>query len=181
MQRARFWILCALGALVVMAGALLMGSRYLISEAQLLKSLLSADVDMRLDNLTLREAGEDGRSLILDADMAHYYKSRDLFLMERVRARILTDDGNYTVDADSGRYEQSQKVMTLTGSVRVVNENEAGILTTESLIMKFDQNVFFSEESFCYTTPTADLNGSSFVFNSKSGNLLVNGRTYLLF
>lgn len=181
MQRARFWILCALGALVIMAGALLMGTRFLVSEAQLLQSMLPADVDMRLDNLTLNEAGEDGRTLIMNADTANYYKTQDLFLMERVRARILTPDGNYTIDADFGRYEQGKKMMTLTGTIKVVNQADAGILTTESLVMKFEQNLIEGEENFCYSTPTADLNGSSFIFNSKSRNLTVNGRVYLLF
>lgn len=181
MQRIRFWIICVLVALVVTAGALLIGSRYLVTEVQFLESLLPADVDMRLDNLTLSEAGVDGRSIIMNADTGHYYKSRDLFLLERIRARILTADGNYTIEADSGRYEQKTRVMFLTGSVRVVNETDAGILSTASLVMKFDQNEFYGEEAFCYTTPTSDLNGSSFVFNSQTRQLSVNGRTYLLF
>ena len=180
MQRARFWILCAMGALVVISGILLFGARYWAVTAQSLKNMLPAEVDMRLDNLTLNEAGSEGRSMVISADSAHYYKTQDLFKLVKVRAHIFTDQGDYRVEADSGRYEQGRQVVDLEGSIRVVT-SDGGVLTCEALTMKFEENLVTSDKRFCYSTPTGDLEGNSFVFHTKDKRLEVGGRTHVLF
>jgi Organic solvent tolerance protein OstA len=180
MQRARFWILCAMGALLVISGILLFGARYWAMNAKALKNMLPDQVDMRLDNLTLNEAGADGRTMIINADSAQYFKSQDLFVLDRVRARILTDQGDYDIESDAGRYDQSQRVVDLSGNIKVV-DGDGGVLITKALTLKFGEGLLISEEEFCYSTPEADLEGKSFVFHTREKILQVEGRTHLLF
>ncbi len=180
MQRARFWILCAMGALVVISGILLFGAHYWSKSVGSLKNMLPAEVDMRLDNLVLNEAGDSGRTMVINADSAQYYKTQDLFILHRIRAQVLTDQGDYDIEADSGRYEQGLRVVDLTGSIKVVT-TDGGVLTCETLTLKFEEDLLVSDGPFCYSTPTGDLEGTSFVFNTKAKTLTVGGRTDLLF
>ncbi|UQZ88635.1 LPS export ABC transporter periplasmic protein LptC [Deltaproteobacteria bacterium Smac51] len=180
MQRARFWILCAMGALLVISGALLFGARHWAVSAKALKNILPADVDMRLDNLVLSEAGEEGRTMVINASSAHYYKTDDLFILKDVRAKIVTDTGDYKVEAESGRYEQSEKKITLDGNITVI-DNQSGVLTSDSLRFNFGEGRLISDGPFCYSTPKLDLDGKSFVFHTKDKRLEVEGRTYMLF
>ncbi len=158
MQRARFWILCAMGALLAISGALLVGARHWAVSAKALKNVLPADVDMRLDNLVLSEAGSEGRSMVINAASARYYKTRDLFELENIQAKIITDRGDYRVEADHGQYAQSEKNIVLTGNISLF-DNQSGVLTTSSLRFNFGQGQLIGDENFCYSTPAIDLNG----------------------
>lgn len=180
MQRARFWILCAMGALAVISGILLFGARYWAVNARSLKNMLPADVDMRLDNLVLNEVGADNRTMSIKAVSAHYFKTKDLFVLEKVRATILTDSDLYHIDADSGNYDQGQKVVDLAGNVKVADQ-DGGILLTEALTMKFNESLLSSEEPFCYTAPSFDLDGRSFVYRTNKKLLEVEGRANFLY
>ena len=180
MQRARFWILCAMGALLVISGILLFGARYWAVSARSLKNMLPANVDMRLDNLTLSEIGEEGRSMVINADSAQYFKTQDLFVLDRVRAKIYGNQGQYDIEADTGRYEQGQRIITLDGRVRVV-DGDGGVLSSDNLVLKFEENVLISEKDFCYASPNYDLSGTSFVFHTRDRLLKAEGRTHFLF
>ncbi len=178
MQRARFWILCAMGALMVISGILLFGARYWAVSARTLKNMLPANVDMRLDNLVLNEIGADGRTMVLQADTAQYYKTEDFFLLDRVRAKITTDTDSYDIVSDNGRYEQGQRIIELTGQVKVV-DSDGGILTSEKLVLKFEEDLLTSDDDFCYATPKVDLSGTSFRYYTRDKLLLSEGRNYL--
>lgn len=180
MQRARFWILCAMGALLVISGALLFGARHWAVGAKALKNVLPADVDMRLDNLVLSEAGSEGRGLVVNAASARYYKTRDLFELENIQARIITERGDYRVEADRGQYAQSEKNIVLNGNISLF-DNQSGVLTTGSLRFHFGEGRLIGDEEFCYSTPALDLNGKSFVFHVRDKRLEVEGRTHILF
>ncbi len=179
MQRARFWILCAMGALLVISGAMLVGARHWMESAKALKNVLPHDVDMRLSNLILSEAGEEGRSMVVNAASARYYKARDLFELEKIQAKIITDKGDYRVEAERGQYAQSEKNITLNGSISLF-DNQAGVLVTESLRFNFSEGKLIGDEAFCYATPTLDLEGRSFVFHVKDKRLEVAGRSHIL-
>jgi len=180
MQRARFWILCAMGALVVISGILLFGTRYWTMNASSLKNMLPANVDMRLDNLVLNESGDGDRSLIVNADRANYYKAQDLFILDKVRARIIDGDSFYDVTGETGRYEQGARIITLEGDVEVV-DNQGGVLKAPSLILRFQESLLTSDQPFCYSTPTSDLEGLGFNYHTRDKLLKVEGRVHLLF
>ena len=179
MHRARFWILCAMGALVVISGILLIGFRDRVLKTKSLKNMLPANVDMRLDNLTLTETGSGDRTLIVNAANAQYYKTQDLFILENVKARILADQGDYNIVADTGRYEQGRRIINLKGNIRVI-DSDSGVLSCDELTLKFEEGILTSADPFCYATPTADLEGTSFVYYTKEKLLKVEGRTHLL-
>lgn len=169
-----------MGALLVISGILLFGARYWAVSARSLKNMLPADVDMRLDNLTLNEVGAGDRTMSIKADVAQYFKTKDLFVLERVRAIILTEGARYNIDADKGNYDQSLKVVDLSGNVRVADQ-DGGLLLTEALTMKFNEGLLISEEPFCYSTPSVDLEGLSFVYRTREKLLEVEGRTHFLY
>ena len=180
MQRARFWILCAIGALLVISGILLFGARYWSLSAKSLKNMLPANVDMRLDNLTLSESGAENRTMTVNAASAQYFKNQDLFVLDEVRAKILSDQGDFDIEADSGRYQQERRIIDLSGRVKVVDGN-LGVLTCETLTLRFEEGLLISENPFCYSTPTADLEGRSFIYNTNDKILKIEGRAHLLF
>ncbi|MDR1045831.1 MAG: LPS export ABC transporter periplasmic protein LptC [Candidatus Adiutrix sp.] len=180
MQRARFWILCALGALLAISGILLFGTRYWEAGARSLKNMLPANVDMRLDRLTLNEISEEGRSMVINADSAQYFKTQDLFVLDRVRAKVFEAPGHYGIEADTGRYEPGRRVITLDGRVRVA-DSDGGILSSDNLVLNFEESVLISEKDFCYAAPTYDFSGTSFVFHTRDRVLKAEGRIYFLF
>ncbi|MDR0882401.1 MAG: LPS export ABC transporter periplasmic protein LptC [Candidatus Adiutrix sp.] len=179
MYRARFWILCAMVGLLVISGALLFGSRYFAMHAKSLKNRLPIDVDMRLDHLVLNQAGNDNRSMTIQADSAQYFKTRDVFVLDKVRAKVLTDQGYYDIEADTGNYDQGKRMIDLLGHARVA-DGEGGVLVSEAMTLNFNDDVLTSDVKFCYATPTADLSGRSFVFYTREKLLKVEGRTHLL-
>ncbi|MDR2945979.1 MAG: LPS export ABC transporter periplasmic protein LptC [Candidatus Adiutrix sp.] len=180
MQRARFWSLCALGALLVVSGILLFGARYWTLSAGALKNMLPAEVDMRLDNLTLSESGDDNRSVTVNALSAQYFKTQDVFVLDEVRARISSDQGNFDIEADTGRYSQGRRVIDLSGNVKVV-DGDKGVLTSETLTLKFQEGLLIGENPFCYSRPGGDLTGSSFVYDTEAKFLKVEGRAHVFF
>lgn len=180
MQRVRFWIMCAIVALVVISGLLLFGVRYWSARPGSLQNILPDDVDMRLDKLTVNETGSGDRTLIIDADTANYYKSEDIFLLQRVRAAIVSGANRYDIVADSGRYEQGRRVVYLTGHIQV-SDLDGGVLKCPSLELRFEEGLLLSSAPFCYSTPTVDLDGSAFSYHTDRKVLEVEGRTHVLF
>ena len=181
MRRARFWILCAMGTLVVMTVSLIFGVRLWLSDPESLLSMLPTDVDMRLANMTIGEAGDGNRSMTINADTANYYKTKDIFILHKVSSQFIIGQNIYLIEADNGIYNQSTQVVELSGSVRAVNQSHNGILSCEAVTIKMEEDLIIGDNPFCYSTPTLDLEGNSFTFNSKDNTLLVNGRTHLLF
>jgi hypothetical protein len=179
-QRARFYLLCALAALLVMSGALLLGVRPWRGTPGGLKDLLPANVDMRFSRLTLNEIGADGRSMILNAVSALYNQTRDAFTLDDVSAKVSHGAGAYDITAASGLYEQAAKIITLSGRV-LVADNDGGVLAADRLTLKFAEGLLITDRPFCYATPEADLEGSAFVYRVRDQVLTVEGRTHLLF
>ncbi|MDR2725900.1 MAG: LPS export ABC transporter periplasmic protein LptC [Candidatus Adiutrix sp.] len=178
--RARFYLFCALLALLAASGALLFGANYWRQQFGGLKNMLPANVDMRLGRLTLSEAGEAGQALLIEAASALYNQTEDLFILEDVRARVGRGSDRYDITSAAGRYDQTRKMITLTGRVKVV-ESGGGVLVSEQLVMKFEAGLLISESPFCYADPESDLEGSAFVYNTRDRNLSVEGPVRLLF
>jgi hypothetical protein len=179
-QRARFYLLCALLALLAVSGALLFGASYWRQQLGNLKNILPANVDMRLGRLTLNEAGETGQTMIIEAVSALYNQTEDFFILEDVRAKVGREPNLYDITSDAGRYDQTLKIITLTGRVKVV-ESGGGVLTSERLVMKFEDGLLVGESPFCYADPESDLEGSAFVYHTRDQRLNVEGPVRLLF
>jgi LPS export ABC transporter protein LptC len=181
LQRARFYLLCALLALLAAAGGLLFGATsYWRPKLDGLKNMLPANVDMRLGRLTLNEAGENGQTLVIEATTALYNQTEDTFLLEDVRARVGRGPEVYDITAAAGRYEQAQRIITLTGRVKVA-ESGGGLLLSERLVMNFEAGLISGESPFCYADPESDLEGSAFVYSLRDRSLTVEGPVRLLF
>jgi len=179
-QRARFYLLCALLALLAGAGALLFGASHWRHELGDLKNMLPANVDMRLGRLTLNEAGEAGQVMVIEAASALYNQAGDFFILEDVRARVVHGPGGYDITAAAGRFDQAPKTVTLTGGVKVVDTG-GGVLTSERLAMDFEAGLLIGESPFCYADPESDLEGSSFVYHTSDRSLNMDGRVRVLF
>ena len=180
LQRVRFYLLCALLALLTVAGALLLGASYWRGQLGDLKNMLPANVDMRLGRMTLSEAGQDGQSLVIEAASALYNQAEDFFVLDDVQARLSPGPDFYDITAEAGRYDQGQKIITLTGRVKVV-DSDGGILLSDQLILKLETGLLISETPFCYTAPESDLEGSAFVYNTRDRRLDAEGPVRLQF
>jgi LPS export ABC transporter protein LptC len=180
LSRARFYLLCALLALLAASGALLFGANYWRQQLGGLKNMLPANVDMRLGRLTLSEAGETGQTLVIEAASALYNQAEDFFILDDVRAQVSRGPELYDITSVAGRYDQELKIITLTGQVKVV-ESGGAVLLSERLILKFEAGLLISESPFCYADPESDLEGSAFVYNTRDRNLNVEGPVRLLF
>jgi LPS export ABC transporter protein LptC len=137
--------------------------------------MLPANVDMRLSNLVLNETGESGRTMSLNAATAHYFKEENYFLLNDITASVISEDTNLLVFADEGRYAPDQKAVVLTGHVRT-EDQEGHVLTSSRLDLNMDSATLTSQGNFCLEDPALSLTGQSFVYNSKTGVLDVNGR-----
>ena len=179
-QRVRFYLLCAFLALLGAASALFFGVHYWQKRLGLLEDILPADVDMRLGGLTLSEAGEEGRTLVIEADTAQYNQAGDFFILEEVRAQVWSQADLYDITSARGRYDQAAKIITLTERVKVV-ETSGGVLLTDHLVLKLADGLLVGEAPFCYTDPETDLEGSSFVYHTRDRRLFVEGSAHLLF
>ena len=179
-QRARFYLLCVLLALLAAAGALLLGANYWQKRIGLLKNMLPPNVDMRLGGLTLNEADEEGRTLFIEADTALYNQAGDFFTLEEVRAQVGRSADVYDITARRGRYDQAAGIITLTEEVKVV-ETGGGILLTDHLVLKPEEGLLSSESPFCYADPETELEGSAFVYHTRERRLFVEGPVRLLF
>ncbi|MDR1576610.1 MAG: LPS export ABC transporter periplasmic protein LptC [Deltaproteobacteria bacterium] len=176
MLRLRFIILCAIGGFILFSSFLLLNTRYLTGlKLGALRNMLPANVDMRLSNLVLNEAGENGRRLALNATTAHYFKEEDYFLLNDVTANIESETQKFLVTAETGRYEPDKKAVTLTGAVRAV-DNQGRVLSSSRLDLDMDKGVLTSLGAFCLEDPSLSLSGVGFVYNTKTGLLDVEGR-----
>jgi LPS export ABC transporter protein LptC len=163
-----------------MAGALLLGAGYWRQQLGNLKNMLPANVDMRLGRLTLSEADQNGQSLVIEAASALYNQAEDFFILDDVQARVSPGPEVYDITSEAGRYDQSQKIITLTGRVKVA-DSDGGILLSDRLVMKFEAGLLISETPFCYADPESDLEGSAFVYNTRDQRLNVEGPVRLQF
>jgi LPS export ABC transporter protein LptC len=174
LQRVRFYLFCALLALLAVAGALLLGASYWQQQLGDLKNMLPANVDMRLGRMTLSESGQNGQTLVIEAASAMYNQADDFFILHDVQAKISPGPEFYDITAEAGRYDQSQKIITLTGRVKVVG-SDGGILLSEQLVLNLEDGLLICETSFCYTDPESDLEGSAFVYNTRDRHLDAEG------
>ncbi|MGL4208109.1 MAG: LPS export ABC transporter periplasmic protein LptC, partial [Candidatus Adiutrix sp.] len=163
MQRARFLIICAMGALVLISGIMLLSSRLKLGVVSGLKNMLPANVDMRLENLTLSESGDLNRTMSISASSAQYYKAQDIFMLVDIKAKIVSADSEYLIVAPHGRYEQGLRIVSLSGNV-TVTDKQGGVLAAPSLVFNFADGFLHSEEDFTFNSPDYDLSGASFVF-----------------
>jgi LPS export ABC transporter protein LptC len=164
----------------LVSGFLLLNTRYLTGvRLGALRNMLPANVDMRLSNLVLNEAGENGRLLSLSAVSAHYFKQEDYFLLNDILAKIASDDRTYLVNAQTGRYSPELKKITLTGAVRT-EDDQGHVLTSSWMELDMGSGVLKSQETFCLEDPKLSLSGTSFVYNTKTGVLEVEGRILLM-
>jgi LPS export ABC transporter protein LptC len=176
MPRLRFIILCAIGGFALVSGFLLLNAKYLTGvKLGALKNMLPANVDMRLSNLVLNEAGENGRLIYLNATSAHYFKEEDYFLLNDVTAKVASENATILVTAEKGRYAPDSKEVVLTGQVRTV-DNAGRVLTSSQLDLSMESGILESHGVFCLEDPRLSLSGQSFVYNSKTGVLEVDGR-----
>jgi LPS export ABC transporter protein LptC len=181
LQRARFYLLCALLTLLAGAGVLLFGAGHWRQELGDLKNMLPANVDMRLGRLTLNEAGENGQTMTIEAASALYNQAEDSFLLEGgVRARVVHGPDDYDITSAAGHYDQAKKTITLIGEVKVV-ESSGRVLTSERLVMEFEAGRLISESPFCYADPESDLEGSAFVYHTHDRTLVMEGPVRLMF
>jgi LPS export ABC transporter protein LptC len=144
-----------------------------------LQDMLPANVDMRLGNLVLSETGANGRTMSVQAANAHYYKDDDYFLLSEVKADIESNGSSYRISAETGRYEPTQKLVLLTGSVKT-SDNLGRIITSPRMELDMDSGTFSSPEAFCLEDPGLSLSGKSFQYNTSSGQLEVEGRVFML-
>jgi LPS export ABC transporter protein LptC len=165
---------------VVVLGLLLWNAKNL-SGVRLgaLKNMLPSNVDMRLSNLVRNETGEGDRTITLNASIANYFKDQNYFILTGVDAVIGSDDGTFTVTSENGRYEPDQKLVTLTGQVRTVDDR-GRVLTSERLTLDMQAGMFFTEEQFCMENPSMSLSGQKFNYNTRKGLLEVEGQVFLL-
>ncbi|MDR1546691.1 MAG: LPS export ABC transporter periplasmic protein LptC [Deltaproteobacteria bacterium] len=180
MSRLRFVIACFLGGFVLALGVLLWNAKHLAGfRLGALQNMLPANVDMRLGNLVLSEAGSQGRTMAVRADSAHYFRDEDYFLLTDVAAEIETEDGRYVISADEGRYEPKVRLVFLTGAVRAA-DSAGRILTSARMDLDLNQKAFSSRTSFCLEDPGLSLSGSSFVYDAAAGQLQAEGRITML-
>ncbi|MDR0548339.1 MAG: LPS export ABC transporter periplasmic protein LptC [Deltaproteobacteria bacterium] len=175
MTRVRFIILCAFFGFILVSSFLLINTRLTGARLGALKNMLPANVDMRLSNLVLNEAGENGRRLALNAASAQYFKREDLFVLSDVAALVASESGTLNVKAEQGRYAPEQKKVVLSGQVRT-EDDEGRILTGSKLALNMDDGILTSQEEFCLEDPRLSLSGRGFVYNSRTGVLEVEGR-----
>jgi LPS export ABC transporter protein LptC len=179
-SRVRFIILCFLAVLVIMLGVLLWNAKNLSGlKLGSLQDMLPANVDMRLGNLVLSEAGPNGRSLSVRATTAQYYKNDDYFRLSEVKAEIFSQDSRYNISAEKGRYEPKEKLVVLTGSVRTADDM-GRIITSSRMELDMTSGTFSSPTDFCLEDPDISLSGKSFKYNTSSGQLEVEGRIFML-
>ncbi|MDR1084426.1 MAG: LPS export ABC transporter periplasmic protein LptC [Deltaproteobacteria bacterium] len=180
MPRLRFIILCTLGGFLLVSGIVLWNTRHLTGvKLGALKNMLPANVNMRLSNLILNEAGENGRQLAINAVTAHYFKEEDYFLLQDISASITAADNTYLVTAQNGRYTPEDKLVVLTGQVRT-EDNLGHVLTSTRLDLDMNNGTLTSQGAFCLEDPSLNLSGQSFVYNTKTGTLEVSGRILFL-
>jgi LPS export ABC transporter protein LptC len=144
-----------------------------------LQDMLPSNVDMRLGNLVLSETGANGRTLSVEAKTAHYYKDDDYFLLSEVKADIDSDESRYKISADKGRYEPTEKIVTLTGSVRT-SDDLGRIITSSKMELNMVTGSFSSPEEFCLENPSLSLSGKNFFYDTSTGQLEVEGRVFML-
>jgi LPS export ABC transporter protein LptC len=144
-----------------------------------LRNMLPANVDMRLGNLTLSETADDGRTMSVRADSAHYFKDEDYFLLTEVAADIESRGGAYRISARNGRYEPERKTVVLTGEVRT-SDSLGRVLTSDSLELDMTSGTFSADSEFCLEDPETSLTGRSFVYDTRLGRLEIEGRIFML-
>ncbi|MDR1313248.1 MAG: LPS export ABC transporter periplasmic protein LptC [Deltaproteobacteria bacterium] len=180
MSRLRFFIVCFLVGFASILGVLLWNARDFPGfKPGSLKDMLPPNVDMRLSNLILNETGGGDRSLALRALSASYFKDRDYFTLTDVNADILTSDGVFSVQAETGRYEPESKRVVLNGDVRTA-DSQGRILTGPRLVLDMTRGIFSSDDPFCLEDPMLNLSGERFVYDTAKGILNVEGQVRLM-
>ena len=179
MQRLRFWIVCILGALLLISGLMFFSTHYFSAKTSTLKNMLPQNVDMRLNNLILSETGGKDRNMTVNATWAQYYKTQDYFVLEKVEARVMTSQGDYVIKAQKGQYEPGSKILKLSGATRTGN-SQGQILESEVLLFNMEEGFLESPGEFCLNGPSLDLDGTNFIFYTADKRLLVAGPVNLV-
>lgn len=179
MKRIQFLVLVILVIILAGTGALVWRSTTAFGiKARDLRGMLPPEVDMRLTNLLLNEAGSKDRKFSLAAEKAQYFKARDTFILEKVQAKVESGGNLYHITANTGTYEHKAGQVVLNGQVEV-RDGHQRLLEASSLNFSRESGMITSGEPFRLTGPKLNLSGSGFDLNTQTHYLLVSGRAKL--
>ncbi|MEW6262658.1 MAG: LPS export ABC transporter periplasmic protein LptC [Thermodesulfobacteriota bacterium] len=140
---------------------------------------LPDNADMQLKGINFTEVDPSGREWNMEARTLHYFRAKDLVVLDRVKATFHGLDGPMTVTGDKGYYEKTAKKVRLVG--RVMGKDTRGrSLTAEEVIYDLGTGWLTVPGYFEIRSPRLDLDGHGLSVNTRDNQIQVAQRANLL-
>ncbi|MEW5721589.1 MAG: LPS export ABC transporter periplasmic protein LptC [Thermodesulfobacteriota bacterium] len=144
-----------------------------------LDEALPQNVDMKLTGVNYTEVAEGQREWTMEASTLHYFKSKNLIVLDRVEATFHTKDGPMRVRGDRAYYDKEAKTVRLVGGIRAW-DTQGNSLTTKEMKYNVTTGILLAPGNFQLTGPKLDLEGHGLSVDTRNSRLKVLSRPSLL-
>ncbi len=135
--------------------------------------LSSLEADITLEGVRYTRS-ENGKPLwVMDAKLAKIYEDKNIVKLEKIVLYLFQNNGeNLRIDADKGRYDIKQKLITLAGNVVLKSE---GGYTLKTEVLNFNQadKLLWSEKPVVINSTGLEIKGHGFRYYVSDGRFLV--------
>lgn len=180
MGKVKFFLLVALVGLSITSLTMFFKGGRLNYNPVDITDALPQNVDMQLTGVNFTEVTRSGREWTMKADTLHYFKARNLMVLDRVRATFFSKDGPMHVTGDTGYYDKNAQKVRLVGKVKA-NDAFGRELSTREVSFDVKTSVLIAPGRFKLVGPKIDLQGQGLSVFTKDGKIKVlEGATLLI-
>jgi len=165
-------ILAIMIAVIVLAGIFFSGERKGKSLLTVLETVSGA-ADLEVRDFRYSQAGDPEFQWEVRADLARYYREKELLSLETVFVRMLSRKGReYFMTGRQGTLNSELGDMTLSGDVEIVSD-EGERLTTDTLNYRASDRTVHTDDSVQMHRKNLDLSGKGMTFTIERNDLVL--------
>ena len=165
MNKLKYILLICLAALLGVSVYLYTTDNRLVYNPTQLLDSMPTNIDMQLKGVNFTEVSDSGRrEWTMEAETLHYLRKKNLFVFDKVKATIYTDDGPVYVTAKTARYNKTSAQVWLTGGI-TVRDDKGYELKTRHAHYSVEKQVLSANGHFELTGPDVQLTGKGCTVN----------------
>ena len=179
MAKVKLILLIALLGLTVSTIVLFVRGGRLTYNPVEIADALPQNVDMQLTGVNFTEVTQAGREWSMKADTLHYFRAKDLMVLDQVRATFQSKDGPMHISGRKGYYNKTTKIVRLVGQVRA-SDPLGRRLSTEEVRFDVSTSVLQAPGYFELTGPQLNLAGQGLSVFTRDNRIKVSEQAMLV-
>jgi LPS export ABC transporter protein LptC len=144
-----------------------------------IEDVLPQNVDMKLTGVNYTEVTHGRQEWTMKAATLHYFKSRNLIVLDQVNATFYTEDGPMRITGDKAYYDKEAQTVRLVGDINAWDV-QGNRLSTREMRYNVPSGVLIAPGDFRLHGPKLNLEGHGLTVDTRNDSFKVLSRPNLL-